>query len=61
MSEVNYETALNELKSIIQDLQEGNTSVDELAEKSKRAEELIRFCKEKLRATESVVKNLFGE
>jgi exodeoxyribonuclease VII small subunit len=61
MKKQHYESALEELQQIIQDLQEGNTSMDELADKSKRAKELIRFCKEKLRNTEEVVKTLFEE
>lgn len=61
MKKENYEAALEELQQIIRDLQEGNTSMDELADKSSRAKELIRFCKEKLRSTEEVVKTLFEE
>jgi len=59
MNKLTYEAALKELKTIIQELQEGSTSMDELAEKSKRAKELIQYCKEKLRGTEEVVKDLF--
>ncbi len=61
MKKENYESALEELQLIIRDLQEGNTSMDELADKSKRAKELIQLCKEKLRSTEDVVKTLFEE
>lgn len=61
MKKENYESALEELQLIIRDLQEGNTSMDELADKSKRAKELIQLCKEKLRSTEEVVKTLFEE
>lgn len=61
MKDLNYESALEELQQIIQELQEGSTSMDELADKSKRAKELISFCKEKLRTTEEVVKTLFEE
>lgn len=61
MKNVSYESALEELQQIIQELQEGNTSMDELADKSQRAKELIHFCKEKLRKTEAVVKTLFEE
>ena len=61
MKKLSYESALEELQQIIQKLQEGSTSMDELADKSKRAKELISFCKEKLRTTEDVVKTLFEE
>lgn len=61
MKKESYESALVELQQIIQELQEGNTSMDDLADKSQRAKELIRFCKEKLRVTEEVVKALFED
>ncbi len=61
MKKLKYEEALAELRTIIQELQEGTTSMDELADKSKRAKELIQFCKEKLRGTETIVKSLFEE
>ncbi len=56
-----YEQALEELKSIIQELQNGQTNIDELEKKSQRASELIRFCKEKLRNTEESLKEIFEE
>ncbi len=61
MKKLKYEEALSELKTIVRELQEGTASMDELADKSKRAKELIQFCKEKLRGTEEVVKSLFEE
>lgn len=56
-----YEKAMHELQEIVDQLQEDAIGIDELSEKVKRAAELIQFCKEKLRTTESDVKDIFGE
>lgn len=56
-----YESAVQELQSIVQQLQEGNVSMDELAERARRAAELIRLCRERLRDLETEVESLFPE
>lgn len=57
-SQLSYESAVAELQEIITRLQEETTGMDDLAGKVKRAAELIRFCREKLRATEEEVEQL---
>ena len=47
-----YETALQELQTIVQAIENEEVSIDELTAKTKRANELIQFCKEKLRKVE---------
>ena len=54
-----YEAAMEELKFIVNELQEEAVSIDDLSGKAKKAEELIRFCREKLRSTEEDLKGLF--
>ena len=56
-----YEKAMQELQGIVDQLQEETIGIDDLSEKVKRAAELIQFCKEKLRSTDSDIKNIFGE
>lgn len=58
---LNYEIAQKELEQILEDLQEGEIQLDELSLKVKRASELVRFCKEKLRNTKSDVEQLFDQ
>jgi exodeoxyribonuclease VII small subunit len=48
----NYEKAKAELEEILEALESGETSVDQLAKHVKRAAELIRLCKDKLRQTD---------
>ena len=56
-----YEAALAELRSILQQMQDGKVPIEEMGEKIKRAVELVKFCKEKLRQAEEEVERLFGE
>lgn len=53
-----YEEAYAELQQITADIENEAVSVDQLAEKVKRASELIRICQEKLKSTESEVSNI---
>jgi exodeoxyribonuclease VII small subunit len=56
-----YEAAQQELQTIVQQLQEGSISMDELAELARRAAELIRLCRERLRDLETELDGLFPE
>jgi exodeoxyribonuclease VII small subunit len=50
-----YESAYAELQQIVQDLQGEMVGIDDLALKIERAQELIRFCRERLRQVETEV------
>ncbi len=50
-----YESALQELQQIVAQLQDEAIGMDDLSGKVKRAAELIKFCREKLRSTESEI------
>lgn len=53
-----YEKAYAELAAISREMEEGGVSVDLLAEKVRRASELIRFCQSRLRDTETEVNRI---
>ena len=59
--EINYTDAFEELQQIVNDIEEGEISVDELSIKVKRASELIKICKNKLTATEEDVNQILKE
>jgi exodeoxyribonuclease VII small subunit len=61
MSEINYTKAFNELQEIVQEIENGEISVDVLSKKVKRAAELIKLCKSKLTATEEDVSKILKE
>ncbi len=58
---LNYEAAYNELAQIAQEIETESVSVDILAEKVKRASELIAFCQTKLRSTETEVNKIIKQ
>lgn len=56
-----YEEAYAELAQIAREIESESVSVDVLAEKVKRATELITHCQTKLRATESEVTKIIEQ
>jgi exodeoxyribonuclease VII small subunit len=60
-NELKYTDAFEELQEIVQEIQDGEISVDDLALKVKRAATLIKFCKEKLSTTEEDVNQILKE
>lgn len=56
-----YEKALEELQTIHSALESDEISIDELSAKVERAYELLHFCKERLRATETQLEQLMKE
>ena len=61
MNESNYVAAFEELQEIVGEMETGNINIDELAIKVKRAAELIKICKSKLKATELDVQKILEE
>lgn len=62
MSEkINYTEAFEELQTIVAEIEQGEISVDDLAEKVKRAAFLIKICKTKLTSTEEDVNKILKE
>ncbi|MDZ7740195.1 MAG: exodeoxyribonuclease VII small subunit [Bacteroidota bacterium] len=57
----NYQEAFQELNEIVEEIEAGEISVDELSTKVKRAAELIRICKKKLTTTEEDVNKILQE
>lgn len=56
-----YETAYEELVKIAREIEEESVSVDILAQKVKRASELITFCQGKLKSTETEVNKIIAQ
>ncbi|HNV50489.1 MAG: exodeoxyribonuclease VII small subunit [Bacteroidales bacterium] len=59
--QLTYIEAFEELQQIVNDIEEGETGIDQLSEKVKRAAELIKICKNKLISTESDVNKILDE
>ena len=61
MKETTYTAAFEELKEIVNQLENDSISVDELAQKMKRATELMKICKDKLTKTEEEINKTISE
>jgi len=55
-----YQDAFDELQRIVSEIETGETNVDELSAKIRRASELIAVCKAKLVASEEEVERLLS-
>lgn len=58
---LSYQSAMEELQTIVAQLEANTVGIDELSEKVKRAAELVKFCQDKLRTTEEEMNSLFEE
>ena len=58
---ITYESALNELQSIVAEIEGEEISIDELSKKVKRAAELLKICQKKLRQTEEDVNEILSQ
>jgi exodeoxyribonuclease VII small subunit len=58
---ITYTDALQELQSIVEEIEHGEISVDELSLKVKRAARLIKICKDKLISTEEEVNEILKD
>ena len=56
MSDLTYTKAMQELDAIVAKMQSDNCDIDALSQYTKRAAELIKFCREKLFTTDEEVK-----
>ncbi len=58
---ITYRQAIEELETIVSEIENEEISVDELSEKVKRASQLIVLCKTKLTKTEEEVSKVLEE
>ena len=58
---LNYEQAFKELADIAREIEQESISIDVLAQKVKRAAELITLCQAKLRSTEIEVNKIISQ
>jgi exodeoxyribonuclease VII small subunit len=56
-----YQEAMDELQGILSKLESEEISVDELAVKVERASDLLKWCDERLRETESKIHKIIGD
>ncbi len=59
-TKLTYAEAMNELENIVERVERNEMDIDDLTERLKRAQELVRFCRERLLKTEEEVKNILS-
>ena len=57
-NELTYASAIAELETIVKEIESGEVDVDVLAGKVKRASDLIRFCNDRLKGTQTEVNKI---
>ncbi len=61
MAKFNYDKSVAELEKILTDIQSPDASIEDLSVKLKRAKELLKACKTKLREVESDIESALSE
>ena len=61
LKNLSYEEAFGELNEIYKSIESGDVKVDQLREKVSRARDLIEYCREKLRQSESELDSIFKD
>ncbi|MBQ2179359.1 MAG: exodeoxyribonuclease VII small subunit [Prevotella sp.] len=59
--DIKYEAAYAELQAIVRKMENDELDIDQMAEQLKRAQELIRLCKDKLTKTDEEIKKILAE
>ena len=58
MATIKYEEALHQIQDIVNRLENDEMDIDNLCSELKRAQKLIKLCKDKLTRTDKEVKNI---
>lgn len=56
--EIKYEEAVGQLEAIVRRMEAGELDLDSLAEELKKAQKLIKMCKDKLTKTDEEIKKM---
>lgn len=59
--QVKYEDAVRELEQIVRQMENNEFDIDQLSEKLKRAQMLIKLCKDKLTQTDEEIKKILDK
>ncbi len=59
--EIKYEQALTQLEEIVEQMENNELNIDELGEQLKKAQKLVKLCKDKLTKTDEEIKKILTE
>jgi exodeoxyribonuclease VII small subunit len=60
-NEQKYEAAFAQLQDIVRKMENDELDIDQMSEQLKRAQQLIKFCKDKLTKTDEEIKKILAE
>lgn len=61
MKEQNYEVAMKQLENIVAKMESGELNVDSMTEELKKAQALIKQCRDKLLKTDEEIKKILAD
>ena len=61
MKEIKYEAAIAEIQAIVSKMENDELDIDQMSEQLKRAQELIKLCKDKLTKTDEEINKILAE
>lgn len=61
MEKINYEEAVRQLEAIVDKMENGEMDLESMTTQLKKAQELIKFCKNKLTKTDAEIEKLIGK
>ena len=59
--EMKYEAAIAELQTIVRKMENDELDIDQMGEQLKRAQQLIKLCRDKLTKTETEIKKILTD
>ena len=59
--EIKYEAAFAKLQTIVRKMENDELDIDQMSDQLKRAQELIKLCKDKLTKTDEEIKKILAE
>jgi len=59
--ELKYEQAYQELQTIVRRMENDELDIDQLTDQLRRAQQLIKFCRDKLTKTDEEIKKILAE
>lgn len=58
MKDIKYEEAIRQLEKIVDKMESGELDIDSMAAQLKKAQELVKLCKDKLKRTDADIQKL---
>ena len=58
MKEIKYEEAVKQLEDIVKQLESGELDLDDMSSELKKAQQLIKICKDRLTKTDEEIKKI---